>query len=127
MFCWGAVISGIPAQAARKNEEMGPPRTAGNRGCCTGCGQPPVRREDCEQGLSLVGLVGMIDPPPPRCKGSRGNLQASGNCPVMITGDHQATASAIAKELGILTGSSAAISGKELDNSAAAGAGEKNL
>lgn len=71
--------------------------------------------EELEDGLTLMGLVGMIDPPRPEAKVAVATCRKAGIKPVMITGDHVVTASAIATELGILTESDQAITGTELD------------
>lgn len=70
---------------------------------------------DIERGLTFVGLVGMIDPPRPEAKAAVAVCRRAGIKPVMITGDHVVTASAIAKELGILEDGDLAITGAELD------------
>ena len=69
-----------------------------------------------ETGLNFMGLVGMIDPPRPEAKEAVAICRKAGIKPVMITGDHVVTASAIAKELGILLDGDLAITGAELDN-----------
>lgn len=68
-----------------------------------------------ENGLVFMGLVGMIDPPRPEAKAAVGTCRKAGIRPVMITGDHVVTASAIAKELGILQTGEQAVTGAELD------------
>ncbi len=68
-----------------------------------------------ERGLTFIGLVGMIDPVRPEVKAAIDKCRAAGIKPVMITGDHKITAIAIAKELGIITDESQAITGLELN------------
>ena len=72
--------------------------------------------EDLENGLNFMGLVGMIDPPRPEAKAAVEICRKAGIKPVMITGDHVVTASAIAKELGILLEGDLAITGAKLDS-----------
>ena len=71
--------------------------------------------EDLENDLTFMGLVGMIDPPRPEAKDAVALCRRAGIKPIMITGDHVITASAIAKELGILVDGDLAITGAELD------------
>ena len=71
--------------------------------------------EDLEHDLTLIGLVGMIDPARPEVKESIRVATNAGIKTVMITGDHIVTASAIAKELGILKEGDRAITSQELD------------
>ena len=71
--------------------------------------------ENLECGLTLMGLVGMIDPPRPEVKDAVAVCRKAGIKPVMITGDHVVTAAAIARELGILQPGDKAITGAELD------------
>ncbi|MBO5837900.1 MAG: cation-translocating P-type ATPase [Oscillospiraceae bacterium] len=71
--------------------------------------------EYLEQELVFVGLTGMIDPVRPEVKAAIEQCRSAGIRPVMITGDHKDTAVAIAKELGIITDASEAITGAELD------------
>ncbi len=71
--------------------------------------------EELENGLTFMGLVGMIDPPREEAKDAVAVCRRAGIRPVMITGDHVVTASAIAKELGILLEGDRAITGAQLD------------
>ena len=71
--------------------------------------------EYLEQELVFLGLCGMIDPVRPEVKAAIEECRRAGIRPVMITGDHKDTAVAIAKELGIITDASEAITGAELD------------
>ena len=74
-----------------------------------------ITSDTLENGLTLMGLVGMIDPPRKEAKDAVKTCLAAGIRPIMITGDHVVTASAIAKELGILGVGQRAITGTELD------------
>lgn len=71
--------------------------------------------EYLEQDLVFLGLTGMIDPVRPEVKAAVEECRSAGIRTVMITGDHKDTAVAIAKELGIITDASEAITGAELD------------
>jgi len=71
--------------------------------------------EELENGLTFIGLVAMIDPPRPEAKAAVAVCHKAGIKVVMITGDHVVTASAIARELGILREGDLAITGAELD------------
>lgn len=71
--------------------------------------------EELETNLTFLGLVGMIDPPRPEAKAAVAVCRKAGIKPIMITGDHVVTASAIARELGILPDGDRAITGTELD------------
>jgi len=71
--------------------------------------------EFLEQDLIFLGLTGMIDPVRPEVKAAIEECRSAGIRAVMITGDHKDTAVAIAKELGIITDASEAITGAELD------------
>ena len=73
-----------------------------------------VDPEDIENNLVFVGLTGMIDPIRPEVKDAIGECKNAGIRAVMITGDHIDTAVAIAKQLGIITDASQAITGAEM-------------
>ncbi len=70
--------------------------------------------EDLEKDLCFIGLVGMIDPVRPEVKDAIEQCRTAGIRPIMITGDHIDTASAIARELGILGENDVAISGSQI-------------
>lgn len=69
-----------------------------------------------EQSLTFLGLAGMIDPIRPEVKAAIEECRTAGIRPVMITGDHRDTAVAIARQLGILTDESQAITGAQLND-----------
>ncbi len=71
--------------------------------------------ETLERELCFMGLCGMIDPVRPEVVDAIAECREAGIRPIMITGDHIDTAVAIAKELGILTDGSEAITGAQLN------------
>ncbi len=70
---------------------------------------------DDEYGLDFMGLIAMMDPPRVESAQAVAECKQAGIKPVMITGDHVVTASAIAKEIGILNDFSEAVEGSVLD------------
>src|SRR4030095_6518405 len=72
--------------------------------------------ESIEQGRVFVGLAGMYDPPRPEAREAVARCHSAGIRVVMITGDHQQTAMAVAHELGIARGGGLALAGMELDH-----------
>ncbi|HEX4954829.1 MAG TPA: cation-translocating P-type ATPase [Thermoanaerobaculia bacterium] len=64
--------------------------------------KPGASLSDCDQGLVFLGLTGMIDPPRPEAAAAIRTCERAGIQVVMITGDHPATAEAVARELGLL-------------------------
>lgn len=76
-----------------------------------------VNSATVEQNLIFVGLVGMIDPERPEAKAAVAKAKSAGIRTIMITGDHQVTAAAIAKRLGIIGEDdiNCVITGAELD------------
>jgi Ca2+-transporting ATPase len=70
---------------------------------------------EMEKDLTVIGLVGMIDPPRMEVKDSIRDAKMAGITPIMITGDHKNTAVAIAKELGIAQSIEQSITGAEID------------
>ncbi|GAB1537848.1 hypothetical protein NUACC21_05030 [Scytonema sp. NUACC21] len=75
---------------------------------------PEGSDEESEQGLVWLGLVGMLDAPRPEVRTAVQECREAGIRPVMITGDHQLTARAIAVDLGIAQEGDRALTGQEL-------------
>ena len=73
-----------------------------------------INADTLEKDLTFMGLVGMIDPPRPEARKAVAVCRKAGIKPVMITGDHVVTASAIAEDLGILLEGDEAVTGSEL-------------
>ncbi|HRU42297.1 MAG TPA: cation-translocating P-type ATPase, partial [Candidatus Diapherotrites archaeon] len=78
----------------------------------TGCIIAP---EEMEKDLTVIGFVGMIDPPRLEVKDSIREAKVAGITSIMITGDHKNTAFAIAKELGIAESREQSMTGSEID------------
>ncbi|MBR5471546.1 MAG: cation-translocating P-type ATPase [Oscillibacter sp.] len=71
---------------------------------------------DMERELTFLGLIAMMDPPREEAKTAVSQCIAAGIRPIMITGDHKVTASAIAKEIGILTPGTVALEGADIQH-----------
>lgn len=71
--------------------------------------------KDLEKDLTYIGMVGMIDPPREEVKVAVEKCKEAGIKTVMITGDHKATAVAIAKQLGILEDGEEAVTGSDVE------------
>nr|WP_294681297.1 cation-translocating P-type ATPase [uncultured Anaerotignum sp.] len=69
-----------------------------------------------ENDLTFVGLIAMMDPPRPESVAAVADCRRAGIRPVMITGDHKVTASAIAKKIGIMREGDLALEGAELEH-----------
>jgi len=70
--------------------------------------------DETERALCLLGLVGLLDPPREEAAGAVRQCREAGIVPVMITGDHPATARAIAQRLGIIGKEARIVTGREL-------------
>jgi P-type Ca2+ transporter type 2C len=110
---WGAVDQVPPLAVA---EAMA---SDGRRVLAVACRRWDELPRDCgaenlEQDLTLLGLVGLVDPPRPEAKQAVAICKSAGITPVMITGDHPATARAIAAELGMLGNGDVVLTGREL-------------
>ncbi|WP_349948846.1 cation-translocating P-type ATPase [Lacrimispora sp. BS-2] len=68
-----------------------------------------------ENGFIFIGLISMVDPPREESKEAVADAKRAGIRPVMITGDHKITATAIAKQIGIFENGDMAVTGAELD------------
>lgn len=73
------------------------------------------KKEELEENLVFLGFIGMIDSPREEVKGSILSCKTAGITTIMITGDHQNTALAIAKDLGIAEDVKESMTGSELD------------
>ncbi|MFD2117215.1 cation-translocating P-type ATPase [Paenibacillus yanchengensis] len=74
-----------------------------------------ISPDEMEQELTVLGFVGMIDPPRLEVKDSIREAKLAGITPIMITGDHKNTAVAIAKQLGIAESIDQSMTGAEID------------
>jgi len=79
----------------------------------------PLKSEELEKDLIFLGLVAMIDPPRPEVAEAVRLCKTAGITPVMVTGDHPATARAIASRLGILGEGGKVVTGQEMSRLAA--------
>jgi Ca2+-transporting ATPase len=81
------------------------------------CGRPTgtqLSRDALHGNLEFLGLVGMMDPPRPEAAAAVAECRRAGVRVVMITGDHAATAQAIAARVGIADGEKSALTGRQL-------------
>ncbi|MEO0985778.1 MAG: cation-translocating P-type ATPase [Cyanobacteria bacterium J06639_14] len=74
-----------------------------------------MSEDEVEQGLVWLGLVGMMDAPRPEAREAVARCQQAGIRPLMITGDHQLTAQAIAADMGIASQAAPTLTGKMLE------------
>ena len=109
-------VAGDLDQASQKNDEMSRQALRVLTIAYKVMDQLPkeITIDTIEKDLTFMGLVGMIDPPRPEARDAVAVCRQAGIRPVMITGDHVVTASAIAKDLGILQEGDQAITGQQL-------------
>ncbi len=114
---FGRCAAGDLEAAARANAEMSGEALRVLAVACKELGSLPgaFEPEELENGLTFIGLVGMIDPPRPEVMASIRECEEAGIRTIMITGDHVITASAIASQLGILRDEDEALTGAQLD------------
>ena len=119
---------GRAGRPARRGRDRSPwPSAWRPRGCASSAspaaswGDVPgeLASETLEQDLVFVGLVGMIDPPRPEVAEAVRLCKTAGITPVMVTGDHPATARAIAVRLGILDEGGKVLTGQQMSRLAA--------
>lgn len=123
-----AIVKGAPdilirlsagggAEAAAANEELSGSALRVLAVAYKEIGSLPEKLEpsEIETGLTLLGLVGLIDPPRPEAAEAVKECKGAGILTVMITGDHATTAAAIACDLGILEKSGRVVTGTELE------------
>ncbi len=79
------------------------------------CGEEEVLSPEQEYGYTFVGLASMMDPPREESMQAVADAIGAGMKPVMITGDHKVTATAIAKQIGIFREGDMAVTGQQLD------------
>jgi Ca2+-transporting ATPase len=75
---------------------------------------PPMAAQALELDQVFLGLVGLIDPPRAEAQAAIADCRTAGIVPVMITGDHPLTALAVARRLGLTTGTHQVITGPQL-------------
>jgi Ca2+-transporting ATPase len=74
----------------------------------------PASATEAESNLQLLGLVGIADPPKPSAHATIAAFRTAGITPILITGDHPATAGAIAAEVGIAAGPNQVVDGRQV-------------
>jgi calcium-translocating P-type ATPase len=77
--------------------------------------EPPKRREDAEQDLVLLGLVGLFDPPRPEVADAVARCHAAGIRIIVVTGDYGLTAAEISRRVGIASDGGVVVTGEELE------------
>ena len=103
------------AEIERVNEEFSSQGLRVLAFACRTVDRAAVSLED-ENDLNFLGLIAMMDPPREESKAAVAECIAAGIRPIMITGDHKGTASAIAREIGILTPGTEAVEGGVIES-----------
>ena len=75
----------------------------------------PADRSEAERDLCLLGLLAMADPPRPEVSDAVARCRRAGIRVIVITGDHALTATAVARDVGIVTGEPVVVDGPDLD------------
>ncbi len=102
------------AQVERANEQFSEQGLRVLAFACRKVERPSISLAD-ENGLAFLGLIAMMDPPREESRAAVAQCIAAGIRPIMITGDHKVTASAIAREIGILTEGTEAVEGAVIE------------
>jgi Ca2+-transporting ATPase len=114
--CWTPTGAAPLDQAGRETVLAAAHRMAGRALRVLGVASKPADRLDyAEHGMTWLGLVGMIDPPRPEAQAAIRTCERAGIRVVMITGDHPATAEAVARELGLLKEDGRVVTGAGLE------------
>jgi len=115
---WRLAESGpVPLDASEVLAEADAMAAQGLRVLALACrtfDQVPVRLQEAEEDLCFLGLAGLLDPPREEAAQAVAECRSAGIVPVMITGDHPATARAIAHRLGILDLGHGIVTGPDL-------------
>ncbi|MDH2388853.1 cation-transporting P-type ATPase [Streptomyces sp. HNM0663] len=100
-----SVLDDGPAQLDRAGQEAARLAALGYRVLAVASGtrrRAPASASDAERGLRLLGLAAISDPPKPAAAATLAACRSAGITPVMVTGDHPATARAVGSEVGLL-------------------------
>jgi len=76
--------------------------------------KPIMEADQVEQDMVFIGFVGMSDPPRPEAAAAVATCKNAGIKPVLITGDHKATATSVARQVGVLAEGQRIMTGREL-------------
>ncbi len=108
----------VELDAGRQDEAVGINERLASQGLrvlAVACGPVAAASAPALRGLTLLGFVGLADPPAAGVKQTIETLRRAGLRTVMLTGDQRLTAEAIGRELGVIDAGASAIDGRELD------------